>query len=62
MLESVAEASEKRVFRKPKGGIIVEGVDDVAVRFGKCCSPIPGDDIVGLLPEAVEFPSIVWTA
>ena len=49
VLESVAEASEKKVFRKPKGGIVVEGVDDVAVRFGKCCSPIPGDDIVGFV-------------
>jgi len=49
VLESVAEAGEKKVFRKPKGGIVVEGVDDVAVRFGKCCSPIPGDDIVGFV-------------
>ena len=49
VLESVAEASEKKIFRKPKGGIVVEGVDDVAVRFGKCCSPIPGDDIVGFV-------------
>ncbi|MBQ3516513.1 MAG: bifunctional (p)ppGpp synthetase/guanosine-3',5'-bis(diphosphate) 3'-pyrophosphohydrolase, partial [Lachnospiraceae bacterium] len=49
VLESVAEAGEKKVFRKPKGGIVVEGVDDVAVRFGKCCSPIPGDDILGFV-------------
>ena len=31
----------------PKSGIIVEGMDDVAVRFSKCCSPVPGDEIVG---------------
>ena len=31
----------------PKGGIIVQGIDDVAVRFSKCCTPVPGDDIVG---------------
>ncbi len=49
VLESVAETAEKKVFRKPKGGIVVEGVDDVAVRFGKCCSPIPGDDILGFV-------------
>ncbi len=49
VLESVAEASDKKLFRKSKGGIVVEGVDDVAVRFGKCCSPIPGDDIVGFV-------------
>ena len=33
----------------PKSGIIVEGMDDVAVRFSKCCSPVPGDEIVGFV-------------
>ena len=28
-------------------GITVKGIDDVAVRFAKCCSPVPGDEIVG---------------
>ena len=32
---------------KSKGGIVVKGIDDVAVRFSKCCSPVPGDEIVG---------------
>ena len=31
----------------PKGGIIVKGIHDVAVHFAKCCSPLPGDEIVG---------------
>ena len=30
-----------------KGGIVVKGIHDVAVHFAKCCSPIPGDEIVG---------------
>ena len=34
---------------KSKGGITVRGIDDVAVRFAKCCSPIPGDEIVGFV-------------
>ena len=34
---------------KGKAGIIVKGLDDVAVRFSKCCSPIPGDEIVGFI-------------
>ena len=33
--------------RKSKSGILVKGVDDVAVRFSKCCNPVPGDDILG---------------
>ena len=49
VLEAVAEAGEKKMTRRSRGGIIVEGVDDVAVRFGKCCSPIPGDDIIGFV-------------
>ncbi len=34
----------------PKGrrsGIIVKGIDDLAVRFSRCCSPVPGDPIIG---------------
>lgn len=34
---------------KKKSGIIVEGMDDLAVRFSKCCSPVPGDEIVGFV-------------
>ncbi|MCQ2520105.1 MAG: bifunctional (p)ppGpp synthetase/guanosine-3',5'-bis(diphosphate) 3'-pyrophosphohydrolase [Lachnospiraceae bacterium] len=30
-------------------GIIVEGMDDLSVRFSKCCSPVPGDEIVGFI-------------
>ncbi|MGN0435232.1 MAG: RelA/SpoT family protein [Wujia sp.] len=32
-----------------KGGILVQGMDDVAVRFSKCCAPVPGDEIVGYI-------------
>lgn len=35
--------------KNSKSGIIVEGMDDVAVRFSKCCSPVPGDEIVGFV-------------
>ncbi len=34
---------------KSKSGIIVKGIGDVAVRFSKCCSPVPGDEIVGFV-------------
>lgn len=32
---------------KAKGGITVKGIDDVAVHFSRCCSPVPGDEIIG---------------
>ena len=32
-----------------KSGIIVRGIDDVSVRLSKCCSPVPGDEIVGFI-------------
>ncbi|MCR4956430.1 MAG: bifunctional (p)ppGpp synthetase/guanosine-3',5'-bis(diphosphate) 3'-pyrophosphohydrolase [Lachnospiraceae bacterium] len=35
--------------KKSKSGITVKGVHDVAVRFSKCCSPVPGDEIVGYI-------------
>lgn len=35
--------------RKSKSGIVVKGIHDLAVRFSKCCSPVPGDEIVGFV-------------
>lgn len=37
--------------RKKRGGdgIVVKGLDDILVRFSKCCSPLPGDEIVGFI-------------
>ena len=51
ILENVTEVKEKQHFKqtKQKGGIVVEGIHDVAVRFSKCCSPVPGDEIVGFV-------------
>lgn len=42
-----SEAQEVQRPRRFRGGIIVKGIDDVAVHFSKCCSPVPGDRIVG---------------
>ena len=49
VLEAAGEQQEKLHVTKNKGGIIVKGIHDVAVRFSKCCSPIPGDEIVGFV-------------
>ena len=46
--KQVAEHTSKEHL-KSKSGIIVEGLDDLAVRFSKCCSPVPADEIVGFV-------------
>jgi len=35
--------------KKPRAGVIVKGVDDILIRFGKCCQPVPGDAITGYI-------------
>lgn len=37
--------------KRPKTGINVQGIDDVLIRFGKCCQPVPGDPIVGYITQ-----------
>jgi len=50
VLAAVVESSmHKNIGGKTKKGITVKGIDDVAVRFSKCCSPVPGDEIVGFV-------------
>jgi guanosine-3',5'-bis(diphosphate) 3'-pyrophosphohydrolase len=44
-----SENKDKAVPQKSKSGIIVKGLYDVAVHFSKCCSPVPGDEIVGFV-------------
>ena len=49
LMESLQEVHEKKlpISVKAKTGIMVQGIDDVAVHFSKCCSPVPGDEIIG---------------
>ena len=49
VLEKVAEATKNKVhIAKSKSGIVVKGIDDVAVRFSRCCNPVPGDEDRGI--------------
>ena len=51
VLDSIvaSESKEKEKEKKGKGGIVVKGIHDVAVRFSKCCNPVPGVEIVGFV-------------
>ncbi len=35
--------------RKANSGIIVDGIDNCVVKLSQCCSPLPGDDIIGFI-------------
>ncbi|MEW5743247.1 MAG: bifunctional (p)ppGpp synthetase/guanosine-3',5'-bis(diphosphate) 3'-pyrophosphohydrolase [Myxococcota bacterium] len=49
LFNAVSEIARKVVGRKSSNGITIDGIDDVLVRFGRCCNPVPGDAIVGFI-------------
>ena len=50
ILEKISEANRQKVhIARSKIGIVVKGINDMAVRFSKCCNPVPGAEIVGFV-------------
>jgi GTP pyrophosphokinase len=49
IFSTVTDFARKVVGRKATGGVVIGGIDDVLVRFGRCCNPVPGDAIVGFI-------------
>ena len=52
VMAQVAEANQNASLRhnhSNEGGIVVKGIHDLSVRYSKCCSPVPGDEIVGFV-------------
>ncbi len=49
LLKEFNENNDKVTTKKSKTGIIVKGIEDLAVRFSRCCTPVPGDEIVGFV-------------
>ena len=50
ILDGIGEMTSRvPTAKKSKSGIVVRGIHDVAVRFSRCCSPVPGDEIVGFV-------------
>jgi len=71
-LAEAEETKEKKADRKPARlrpsdeGVRIRGIDDILVRFSKCCSPVPGDEIIGFITRgrgvsihAVDCPNAV---
>ncbi|MBE0449646.1 MAG: bifunctional (p)ppGpp synthetase/guanosine-3',5'-bis(diphosphate) 3'-pyrophosphohydrolase [Clostridia bacterium] len=47
LMERIEEIPKKNSVKRNETGIVVKGIDDILVRFAKCCSPVPGDEIIG---------------
>ena len=50
--KTVVESKVKEAPKKPQSvnqGISITGVDNIKVRFSKCCNPVPGDEIIGYI-------------
>ncbi len=48
--EKVSKAQAKKPQRSSQG-ISVTGIDNIKIRFAKCCNPVPGDEIVGYVTK-----------
>lgn len=54
IIKQDAQEEQKIIYKSTgpkisKSGIIVEGIDNCLVKFSQCCSPLPGDDIIGFI-------------
>lgn len=48
-IEVSLNESPQRRKKTSNNGVVVEGIDDCLVRFSRCCSPVPGDNIIGYI-------------
>jgi len=49
LIQNLLEAGKKDDKIKASSGIVIRGIGDTAVRFGKCCGPLPGDEVTGFV-------------
>lgn len=54
--EKITDVTHIKTVEKPRsrsshGGIVIDGADGCAVKFAKCCNPLPGDSVVGFITK-----------
>jgi len=49
--EGLETTQENRAFKKDALGVRVKGVEGLMIQFAKCCTPVPGDDIIGYVTK-----------
>ena len=47
--EELTEKEAKRLSESAQHGINIQGIDNIMVHLGRCCTPIPGDDVIGYI-------------
>ena len=47
IIKKIFESATRKA--EAKNAIMVENLDDILIRFGRCCTPIPGDPIIGFV-------------
>jgi len=50
-IQTIEAKSPVRERTSPENGVKVKGVENVLVRFARCCNPVPGDPIIGYITK-----------
>ena len=48
-IEGLSGGDSEKAFREGQQGINIQGIDNVMVHLGKCCTPVPGDEVIGYI-------------